>query len=129
MTLYPQLVRNVFLPLSLWRRGELAQIRYLHEFERTQFLTAEEVRQLQWNRLRMLLEHAYDQCLFYRRRFDDAGLQPGDLHGLDDLRSLPVLEKRDIQEHGEDMVARDWPRDDLIANQTGGSTGAPVSFF
>lgn len=129
MTLYPQLVRNVFLPLSLWRRGELAQMRYLREFERTQFLTAEEVRQLQWQRLQMLLEHAYDQCPFYRRRFDDAGLRPGDLRGLDDLRSLPVLEKRDIQEQGEDMVARDWPRDDLIPNQTGGSTGAPVSFF
>jgi phenylacetate-CoA ligase len=129
MTLYPQLVRNVFLPLSLWRRGELAQRRYLREFERTQFLTAEEVRQLQWQRLRTLLAHAYDQCPFYRRRFDGAGLRPGDLRGLEDLRSLPLLEKRDIQEQGDDMVARDWPRDDLIPNQTGGSTGAPVAFF
>src|SRR5262249_41434025 len=95
MTLYPQLVRNVFQPLSLWRAGELAQLRYLREFERTQFLTADEVRQLQWERLRTLLQHAYDQCSFYRRRFDRAGLTPGDLHSLEDLRALPVLEKRD----------------------------------
>ncbi|HEY7155077.1 MAG TPA: hypothetical protein VH575_14030 [Gemmataceae bacterium] len=129
MTFYPKLVRNIFVPLSLWRAGELAQLRYLREFERTQFLTAEEVRQLQWQRLRTLLEHAYDQCPFYRQRFDRAGLTPGDLRGLEDLRPLPVLEKRDIQEQGEEMVARNWPRNDLIPNQTGGSTGAPVSFY
>lgn len=129
MTLYPKLVRNVFLPLSLGRAGELAQLRYLREYERTQFLSADELRALQWQRLRTLLRHAYTECPFYRARFDRAGLTPDDLRGLEDLRALPILEKRDMQEQGGDMVARNWPRGDLIANQTGGSTGAPVSFY
>src|ERR1700746_1981498 len=101
MTLYPHLVRKVFVPLSLWRAGELAQMRYLREFERSQFLSTQEIRELQWRRLRTLLEHAYGQCPFYRERFERAGLEPGDLRGLEDLRALPVLEKRDIQEQGE----------------------------
>jgi phenylacetate-CoA ligase len=129
MSFYPKLVRNVFLPLSLWRAGELAQMRYLREFERTQFLSTDELRELQWQRLQALLDHAYTQCPFYRRRFDDAGLTPQDLSGLEDLRALPILEKGDIQEQGPDMVARNWPRGDLIANQTGGSTGTPVPFY
>jgi phenylacetate-CoA ligase len=129
MTLYPQLVRNVFLPLSLWRGGEWAQLRYLREFEQTQFLSTGAIRELQWQRLRALLHHAYAQCPFYRERFDRAGVTPDDLRGLEDLRVLPALEKRDIQEQGDGMVARNWPRGDLIANQTGGSTGAPVSFY
>ncbi len=129
MTLYPMLVRNLFVPLSLWRGGELAQWRYLREFERTQFLSVEEVRRLQWSRLQLLLEHAYVQCPFYRQRFDRVGLRPSDLRRLEDLRVLPVLEKRDIQVYGDDMVARNWPRGDLIRNQTGGSTGTPVSFY
>ncbi len=129
MPLYPELVRNVFLPLSLWRAGELAQMRYLREFEQTQFLSTEAIRELQWQRLRKLLHHAYLQCPFYRSRFDRAGLTPHDFRGLEDLRVLAVLEKREIQEQGEEMVARDWPRSDLIANQTGGSTGAPVPFY
>jgi phenylacetate-CoA ligase len=129
MTLYPKLVRNLFVPLSLGRAGELAQMRYQREFERSQFLSPEEIRQLQWQRLRLLLEHAYGQCPFYRDRFDRANLKPGDLRGLDDLRALPTLEKRDMQEQGERMVARNWPRGDLIHNQTGGSTGEPVSFY
>lgn len=129
MTLYRKLVRNVFVPLSLCRAGELAQLRYLREFERTQFLSTEAIRDLQWQRLRTLLRHAYAQCPFYRARFDQAGVTPNDLRGLEDLRALPVLEKRDIQEQGDRMVARNWPRRDLIANQTGGSTGTPISFY
>jgi phenylacetate-CoA ligase len=129
MTLYPKLVRNILLPLSLWRAGELAQLRYQREFERSQFLSAEEIRQFQWQRLQALLEHSYRQCPFYRERFQRGGLTPSDLRGLEDLRALPVLEKRDIQEQGERMVTRDWPRGDLIRNQTGGSTGQPVSFY
>ena len=129
MTLYPKLVRNVFLPLSLWHRSELAQMRYLREYNRTQFFSTEAIRELQWQRLQTLLRHAYAQCAFYRRRFEDAGLTPDDFRGLEDLRALPILEKRDIQEQSKGMVARNWPRTDLIANQTGGSTGAPVSFY
>jgi phenylacetate-CoA ligase len=129
MPLYRRLVRDVFLPLSLWRAGETAQLRYQREFERTQFLPAEELRQLQWRRLRALLTHAHDQCPFYRERLERAGLDPGDLRGPEDLRALPPLEKRDLQQQGERMVARDWPRDDLIRNQTGGSTGTPVTFY
>lgn len=129
MTFYPKLVRNVFLPLSLWRNGELAQMRYLREYKRTQFLPTEAIRELQWQRLQALLRHAYAECPFYRRRFEDAGLTPDDVCGLEDLRALPILEKRNIQEQSKEMVARSWPRTDLIANQTGGSTGAPVSFY
>jgi phenylacetate-CoA ligase len=123
------MVRHVFLPLSLWRSGETAQLRYLDEFERTQFLSETEIRALQWVRLRALLEHAYARCPFYRRRFDAAGLVPGDLRQLDDLRALPALEKADIQDHADEMVAAAWPASDLIRNQTGGSTGTPVTFY
>src|ERR671931_237224 len=105
MPLYSRLVRNLFFPLSLWRAGELAQLRYLREFDRTQYLSAEELRQLQWQRLRALLAHAYEQCPFYRERFRRAGAEPGDLRGLEDLRALPPLEKREIQEQGERMIA------------------------
>jgi phenylacetate-CoA ligase len=129
MALYQKVVRHVFLPLSLWRAGETAQLRYLNEFERTQFLSEEEIRELQWARLKVLLRHAHARCPFYRRRFETAGVVPEDLRRLDDLRALQPLEKRDIQEHGGEMVAAEWPATDLIRNQTGGSTGTPVTFY
>jgi phenylacetate-CoA ligase len=129
MALYPRLVRNVLHPLALYRRGETAQLRYLGEFERTQFLSMEQVRDLQLARLRTLFEHAYQHCPYYRHRFDRMGMVPGDLRTLEDLQSFPVLEKRDIQEQCERLVADNWPKHDLIRNQTGGSTGTPIAFY
>jgi phenylacetate-CoA ligase len=129
MPIYQRLVRDVFLPLSLWRAGETAQLRYRRELERTQFYPADEIRALQSRRLRALLTHAYDHCPFYRRRFDEAGLRPEDVCSPEDLRALPPLEKRDIQEQAGQMIAEGWPQDDLLPNQTGGSTGTPIRFF
>jgi phenylacetate-CoA ligase len=129
MSLYSTLVRDLFVPLALWRRGEAAQLRYQREFEGTQFLSEGELRHLQWTRLHSLLRHAHANCPYYRRRFDAAGVYPDDLRSPEDLSALPALEKRDIQEHGPDLVARGWPADDLIRNQTGGSTGTPIRFY
>ncbi|MGL4554555.1 MAG: phenylacetate--CoA ligase family protein [Gemmataceae bacterium] len=129
MTLHARLVRNVFQPLSLWRAGESRQLRYQAEFERTQYLPADELNALRWRRLRELLQHAFAACPFYRRRFDAAGLHPLDLKGPYDLRALPPLEKADIQRNLTDMIARGWPEADLIRNQTGGSTGTPIAFY
>src|SRR5262249_36992306 len=61
--------------------------------------------------------------------FDSAGLVPSDVQSLEDLRALPPLEKRELQKHRDDMVARNWAADDLVLNQTGGSTGTPVAFY
>src|SRR5258708_5067931 len=129
MALHQRLVRDVLMPLALRRAGEIAQIRYLREFERSQWLGSEEIRSLQLTRLKALLRHAHEQCPFYRERCDRAGFLAGDLCRFEDLRALPPLEKREIQENRDAMVARDWQRADLIPNQTGGSTGTPVPFF
>jgi phenylacetate-CoA ligase len=129
MPIYQRFVRDILMPLSLWRAGETAQLRYRRDLEKSQFLSADEIRALQMSRLRSLLAHAHERCPFYRDRFDAAGLHPDDVREPEDLRVLPPLEKRDIQEQGGRMVAAGWPQDDLLPNQTGGSTGAPIRFF
>lgn len=129
MSIYQQLVRRVLYPIDRWRTGDSGEMRWLAEFNRTQFLSSDELQSLQFQRLRSLLDHAYRQCPFYRERFDQAGLLPDDIQRLDDLAWLPLLEKRDIQRYRDSMTAQNWPRADIIPNQTGGSSGTPLSFF
>jgi phenylacetate-CoA ligase len=129
MNLYSRLVRHVFYPLALKRSGDAGQLRWLREFRNTEHLPRPELEALQLRRLRVILAHAYEQCPFYRDRMKEAGLRPRDLRTAEDFQRLPTLEKSDLQEHAERMVARDWPRGDLIRNQTGGSTGTPVTFY
>jgi phenylacetate-CoA ligase len=129
MNLYPKFVRQVLYPLVLWHRGDLAEREYLREFERSQYLSAEEIRDLQYRRLRSLLHFAYQNCPFYRDRFRQAGMVPNDVKRLQDLAHLPPLEKHEIQQQRDRLIAESWPQSDRISNQTGGSTGQPLSFF
>ena len=129
MSIRQKFIRNLAAPAHAHWEGDWARFSYLREFERTQFLPLSEIHALQLERLQSLLEHAYRQCPFYREAFDRNGLTPGDLKTLQDLHAFPILEKNDIQNQRDRMVARNWPRDDLIANYTGGSTGAPLSYY
>lgn len=122
------LVRSIVLPL--WTvRDHPHYYRYLREFQRTQHLDRAALEELQMRRLRDLLQHAYSNCDFYRRRLDAAGLDPAAVRYVDQIAPLPVLTKRDIQDHGTDMLARNIPLRERVRNQTGGSTGSPLQFY
>jgi len=127
-TLGKSIIREVIYPLWLWRDHPHCAT-YLREFERTQFFEPSALRSLQLQRLQKLLTHAYDQCPFYRRRMDSAGLDPKELTSLDQLSVLPLLTKRDIQDNGEELIARAYPPEKRVRNQTGGSTGSPLQFY
>lgn len=129
MSLRQRLVRDVLNPLDLWRAGDQQKLRHLREFERSQYLPSGDLRAIQLRRLRSLLEHAYNRCAFYKETFDRAGVTPAALVTLEDLPAFPIVEKKEIQERRDSMVAADWPPGDLLRNYTGGSTGTPLTFF
>ncbi|MDP9088023.1 MAG: phenylacetate--CoA ligase [Pseudomonadota bacterium] len=60
--------------------------------------TREELESLQLERLRSTLHHAYENNASYRRKFDAAGVRPGDLHSLDCLAKFPFTTKSDLRE-------------------------------
>jgi phenylacetate-CoA ligase len=129
MSFVPKIVRHFLYPLDLLRTGDSAELRYLREYEFSQYLPANEINDLALTRVKYLIQHAYKYCPYYRRKLEILGLHPSDIHTLHDISTLPILEKRDIQNHRDEMVAENWPQKDLKPNQTGGSTGTPVSFF
>ena len=48
------------------------------------------VRKHQEDRLRWLVEHAWLNVPYYRRRFEQVGLHPADIRSLDDLPLIPT---------------------------------------
>lgn len=58
----------------------------------------EELRELQLKGLKWTVGHAYHGSPFYRKRLDDAGIQPEDIRALDDLEKLPFTSAQDLQE-------------------------------
>lgn len=47
-------------------------------------------------KLRAIIQHAYDNAPAVRQRFDDAGLTPADVQTIADLSKVPVLVKDDV---------------------------------
>lgn len=122
------LVRNMVYPL--WAKiNHPAYARYAREFERNQFLSPDELRAMQLKKLRQLLIAAYRYVPLYRHRMTEAGLTPLDIQTHEDLRMLPVLTKRDIQDQQDMLVASNVPASKRVPNQTGGSTGSPLQFY
>ncbi|MEU9734880.1 phenylacetate--CoA ligase PaaK [Streptomyces sp. NPDC048002] len=61
-------------------------------------LSREELAELQLERLRSTLRHAYDHVELYRRKFDAAGVAPEDCRSLADLARFPFTTKADLRD-------------------------------
>ena len=50
-------------------------------------------------RLLKMVRTAYEKVPFYKRKFDEIGLQPGDIHSIDDITKLPFTVKTDLRDN------------------------------
>jgi phenylacetate-CoA ligase len=62
-------------------------------------MDAGELRRLQGERLRAAAVRAYEGVPFYKRKFDEAGVTPDDIHSIDDLSKLPFTYKDDLRDN------------------------------
>ena len=127
-TAYESLVGRCILPAyetGLRRRGTF---RYRREFASNQWKSPEEIDQLQWRRLSVLLKHAYDTVPYYREAFGSAGLTPDQITSPSDFARLPLLDKPTVRTHREGLISSAFDARDLIESATGGSTGEPMRF-
>ncbi len=58
-----------------------------------------ELSDLQMERLEIVVNQAYSKVDFYRRRFDEAGLNADDIKDLDDLRRIPFTTRKDLMDN------------------------------
>ena len=58
-----------------------------------------EILELQNERLQIVVNQAYSNVDFYRRKFDEAGLSPDDIKTLEDIRKIPFTTRKDLMEN------------------------------
>ena len=96
-------------------------------------LSRDELHALQERRFLAVIARGW-QVPFYRRRWQAAGLEPGDICALEDVHKLPAFSKSDLMAsvadhppwgdfHGLDFAAADRPG--AVLHTTSGTTGAP----
>jgi phenylacetate-CoA ligase len=123
--MHPLVVKHLLLPVHERLLGRPMPA-YLRELEESQWWSPAQLRELQQTKLRRLLRHAWDKCVFYRDRIQQAGLSPDSIT-LDELARLPTTTKTDIRANTATMIDP-TVRGGLHAYNTGGSSGDPLIF-
>ncbi|GJL66471.1 MAG: capsular polysaccharide biosynthesis protein [Nitrospirales bacterium] len=85
------------------------------------------MQELQNEKLRAMLTHAYQNVPYYTRTFDAHGIKPADVVTIDDLAKIPTLTKDAIRANPGDFIARNLPRRLLASGWTTGTTGSPLN--
>ncbi len=86
-------------------------------------MTREQLEELQLERLQKLLKTVYANVPLYRDKFDQAGLDPGSVVSLDDLRRVPFTVKDDMRSaYPYGMFAAPL-RDIVRVHSSSGTTG------
>ncbi len=95
-------------------------------------LPREKLQELQVKKFARIFEWAYNNSPFYAKIYRDAGIEPGDIKTLADIRKIPKIDKGMLR----DVQTRDpFPYGDMLAvplsmvtefRQTSGTTGTPV---
>jgi phenylacetate-coenzyme A ligase PaaK-like adenylate-forming protein len=88
----------------------------------------EDLVSFQNRRLRRLISHAYANVPYYRRLFDDAGIRPGDVKEVGDLRNVPITGKEDLRAApSTDVFSAGVDPGRLRERKTSGSSGQPFT--
>lgn len=74
-------------------------------------------------RLIRMVRNAYDHIPFYKNKFDAMGLEPGDIHSIDDLHKLPFTIKTDLRDNYPYGLFAVPARDLVRIHASSGTTG------
>ena len=67
--------------------------------ETIECMDREEMRKLQSLRLKRVVEHAYHNSPFYRKKMQEMGIAPDDIQTIDDITKLPFTVKQDLRDN------------------------------
>ena len=84
------------------------------------------LKRYQWRKLQEIVRYAAAEIPFYRDRFRHHGFDPASLQNPEDIRNIPILDKRGMTELRESFSREEIARRHLIEHKTSGSTGAPI---
>ncbi len=109
------------------QKGQIV-LSLLYQMEQTQWWSAEDIRDHQFQQLTALISHAWDKVPFHWSRLEQMGLKPP----FDDLQQrwsdIPILTRRDIQEQDKSLYCEALPTGHgaVFDIHTSGSTGKPI---
>jgi len=119
--------RHVLLPAN-WKFVKHSRVLdHLHELQAQQWNSLEENEAIQARKLYKLLKYSSENIPYYKRIVQERGIKIREDRIFDDLRKFPLLTKKIIREHFDELYR--FRDNTYYRNTSGGSTGEPVVFY
>jgi phenylacetate-CoA ligase len=104
-------------------------IKILKHLKKTQWLSQDELSELQTKKFKRLIEHVYQNVPYYHEIMGKIGLRPEDVKSVENIKLFPILTKKRIRENFDRLLSKSMSKRKFITASTGGSTGKPLSFI
>jgi len=121
--------KRLYRLMRMSRPHTALTLKYAQELERNQWLSQAEINQIAWQKLKKILDHAYETVPFYRQKFRDMALTPKNIQTPEDFRQLPLLDKDDIRPNEDDFISEKLPKEGMTRAVTSGSSGVPFVVY
>ena len=89
-------------------------------------MAVKDLKKLQYNSFKKLIEDLYNNNRFYHDRMKSVGMLPSDLRSLDDVKKLPFMYKDDLRENYPTKLFNVTNRDILRYHASSGTSGKPT---
>lgn len=126
---------------------DIKMLRELSRLKKNTNQTAEQMKELQDQKLRAMLHYAWEHSAFYRRSFEAAGISEAELDTLL-LTAFPTIDKSTLMEHFDELITMSGLRQEVLREfdahveadrnpylgkyhvvHSSGSTGTPCYFL
>ncbi|MGB7748647.1 MAG: phenylacetate--CoA ligase [Verrucomicrobiia bacterium] len=98
----------------------------MHPASAVDFLPLAQLRDVQFTRLKFIVQRAYDHVALFRKRMDERKLKPGDLRTMDDIVKLPFTVKTDLRDTYPYGLAASPLQEIVRFHASSGTTGKPI---
>jgi len=103
----------------------------MYKLGRSQWFPRERLAEIQLNKLKRVLAHAYDSVSYYRMKLREHGIKPSDIKSLSDIKKLPYLTKGELRnaiQTGQ-ILSKSYRSADCVLRSTSGSSGMPMKVY
>ncbi len=90
------------------------------------FLPVEQLQDLQLQRLKSIVQRAYDNVSLFRTRLDELRVKPADVRKLEDITNLPFTVKTDLRDTYPFGLFASPMKDVVRLHASSGTTGKPI---
>ncbi len=94
--------------------------------EKIETMPTEELKKYQLKKLKEQVKNCYENSIFYKKKFDSAGLKPEKIRSLEDLQKIPFTVKNDLRDNYPFGMVTAKSDEIVEIHASSGTTGNPI---